>query len=67
MQSKDKLEIVQRKADVFSMIDQYAQSLKMEPLEHRRTKFTVIMFYKLMNNIVTVNFFQIIFIEVTQG
>ena len=59
----DKIEKVQRKAARFVFNDYYRYSsitnmlncLKWESLEHRRTKSTIIMFYKIINNIVSVD------------
>ena len=60
----DKIEKVQRKAARFVFNDYYRYSsvtnmlncLKWESLEHRRTKSTIIMFYKIINNIVSADF-----------
>ena len=60
----DKIEKVQCKAARFVFNDHYRYSsvtnmlncLKWESLEHRRTKSTIIMFYKIINNIVSADF-----------
>ena len=63
---KYKLEMSQRKAARFvynhyssySSVTNMLQQLNWESLEHRRIKATIIMFYKIINNIVSVNFPQ---------
>ena len=63
---KYKLEMSQRKAARFvyndyssySSVTNMLQQLNWESLEHRRIKATIIMFYKIINNIVSVNFSQ---------
>ena len=60
----DKIEMVQRKAARFVFNDYYRyssvsnmlQQLNWDSLECRRTKAIIIMFYKIINNIVAVNF-----------
>ena len=57
----DKIEKVQHKAARFifndySSVTNMLNCLKWESLEHRRTKSTIIMFYKIINNIVSAHF-----------
>ena len=42
----------------YSSVTNMLQQLNWESLEHRRIKATIIMFYKIINNIVSVNFSQ---------
>jgi len=60
----DKIEMVQRKAARFvfndyhrySSVSYMLQQLNWDSLEHRRTKAITVMFYKIINNIVSVDF-----------